>query len=312
MCPPLVGGGQDSKEYAVGKSARVQNARLAELRAAQAKAERRSKLMIAGATVGVVVIVVVALVVAALQGGSRDVTGQSASALDQATFAKLTSVPATALDTVGVGTSANPPKTIDAPALTKDGKPRVVYVGAEYCPFCATERWPLVVALSRFGTWNNLSASFSAPAPETNPNTPTVSFHGATFTSQYLSFTGYETATNKMTNGQWGKLDALEGDDLTLFQTYNAPPYTQSKGAIPWISFGGTAIQEGASYDSGVLLGKTQAEIASALADPTSDIAKGVNGTANTMTAQICKLTGQQPTAVCTAPGVVAAAATLK
>ena len=58
--------------------------------------------------------------------------------------------------------------------------------------------------------------------------------------------------------------------------------------------------------------GHQAGEIASALADPTSDIAKGVNGTANTMTAQICKLTGQQPTAVCTAPGVVAAAATLK
>mgnify|MGYP001184537763 FL=1 len=295
----------------MGKSARVQNARLAELRAQQAKAERRSKLMIAGATVGVVVIVVVALVVAALQG-TKDIAGQSASPLDQATFAKVTGVPAAALDTVGVGTASNGPKTIDAPALTKDGKPRVVYVGAEYCPFCATQRWPLVVALSRFGTWNNLSSSFSAPAPEVNPNTPSMSFHGATFTSEHLSFTGYETATNKMTNGQWGKLDTLEGEDLALFQTYNAPPYVQSKGAIPWITIGGTSIQAGASYDSQVLLGKTQAEIAAALADPTSDIAKGVNGAANLLTAQICKATNQQPTAVCTAPGVVAAAATLK
>ena len=45
----------------MGKSARVQNARLVELRAQQAKAERRSKLMIAGATVAVVAIVVVVL-----------------------------------------------------------------------------------------------------------------------------------------------------------------------------------------------------------------------------------------------------------
>ncbi len=296
----------------MGKSARAQNARLVELRAEQAKAERRSKLMIAGATVGVVAIVVIALVVAALQGGTKDVAGQSASALDQATFAKLTSVPATALDTVGVGTSANPPKAIDAPALTKDGKPRVVYVGAEYCPFCASQRWPLVVALSRFGTWNNLSASFSAPAPETNPNTPTVSFHGATYTSQHLSFTGYETATNKMTNGQWGKLDVLEGDDLALFQKFNSPPYVENGGAIPWINIGGTAIQTGASFDSNALMGKTQAEIAAALSDPTSEIAKGVDGTANVLTAQICRSTGGQPSAVCTAPGVVAAAATLK
>lgn len=295
----------------MGKSARVQNARLVELRAQQAKAERRSKLMIAGATVAVVAIVVVALVIAALQGG-KDITGQSATALDQATFAKLTSVPATALDTVGVGTSDNAPTTIDAPALTKDGKPRVLYVGAEYCPYCATERWPVVVALSRFGTWNNLSASFSAPAPEVNPNTATVTFHGATYSSQYVSFTGYETSTNKQTNGQWGKLDTLEGEDLALFQKYNAPPYVQSNGAIPWINLGGTSIQAGASYNSSVLLNKTQAEIAAALSDPTTDIAKGVNGAANVLTAQICKSTNQQPTAVCTSPGVVAAAATLK
>jgi len=295
----------------VGKSARAQNARLVELRAQQAKAERRSKLMIAGATVGVVAIVVIALVIAALQGGT-DVTGQSSTALDQATFAKVTSVPAASLDTVGAGASDNPPKTIDAPALTKDGKPRVLYVGAEYCPYCATERWPLVVALSRFGTWNNLSASFSAPAPEVNPNTATVSFHGATYSSQYVSFTGYETSTNKMTNGQWGKLDTLEGEDLALFQKYNAPPYVQSSGAIPWINFGGTSIQAGASYNSAVILNKTQAEIATALADPTTDIAKGVNGAANVLTAQICKSTNQQPTAVCTAPGVVAAAAKLQ
>jgi hypothetical protein len=295
----------------VGKSARAQNARLVELRAQQAKAERRSKLMIAGATVGVVAIVVIALVIAALQGGT-DVTGQSSTALDQATFAKVTSVPAAALDTVGAGASDNPPKTIDAPALTKDGKPRVLYVGAEYCPYCATERWPLVVALSRFGTWNNLSASFSAPAPEVNPNTATVSFHGATYSSQYVSFTGYETSTNKQTNGQWGKLDTLEGEDLALFQKFNAPPYVQSSGAIPWINLGGTSIQAGASYNSAVILNKTQAEIATALSDPTTDIAKGVNGAANVLTAQICKSTNQQPTAVCTAPGVVAAAAKLQ
>ena len=295
----------------MGKSARAQNARLVELRAQQAKAERRSKLMIAGATVGVVAIVVIALVIAALQGGT-DVTGQSSTALDQATFAKVTSVPAASLDTVGAGASDNPPKTIDAPALTKDGKPRVLYVGAEYCPYCATERWPLVVALSRFGTWNNLSASFSAPAPEVNPNTATVSFHGATYSSQYVSFTGYETSTNKQTNGQWGKLDTLEGEDLALFQKFNASPYVQSSGAIPWINFGGTSIQAGASYNSAVILNKTQAEIATALADPTTDIAKGVNGAANVLTAQICKSTNQQPTAVCTAPGVVAAAAKLQ
>src|SRR5438876_6623085 len=36
------------------------------------------------------------------------------------------------------------------------GKPVVLYVGAQYCPFCAAERWALVLALSRFGHWAGL------------------------------------------------------------------------------------------------------------------------------------------------------------
>lgn len=295
----------------MGKSSRVQNARLAQLRAEQAKAEQRRKLVLAGGTVGVILLVVVGLVFAALQGANKNVAGTAGSQLDQASFAKLTTVPATALDTAGVGSADAAPKTITAPALTKDGKPRIIYVGAEYCPYCATERWPLAVALSRFGTFNNLSTSYSAPAPEINPNTPTITFHGSTYTSQYLSFTAYETATNEKSNGQWKTLDTITGDDLTLLQTYNKPPYVDTDGAIPWVDFGGTAVLQGASWDGTPLQGKTHADIVTALSDPTTDIGKGVLGSANVLTAQICKATGGQPTAVCTSPGVTAAAGKL-
>ena len=136
----------------MGKSARADNARLAALRAEQARQERRSKLLIAGGAVGVIVVIIVALVIAAMQGAGKDADGKTGTPLDQATFSKLTTVPAGTFDKVGVGTASNLPKTIDAPAISKDGKPRVVYVGAEYCPFCADQRWPVVVALSRFGT----------------------------------------------------------------------------------------------------------------------------------------------------------------
>lgn len=148
----------------MGKSARVLNARLVELRAQQAKAERRSKLVIAGRL--------------SLSWPSwssrwssprcreaRTITGQSATALDQATFAKLTSVPVTALDTVGVGTSDNAPKTIDAPALTKDARPRVLY-GRRVLPLLrdgALAPRRRLVAIRHCGT---TSAAFSAPAPE--------------------------------------------------------------------------------------------------------------------------------------------------
>jgi hypothetical protein len=52
-------------------------------------------------------------------------------------------------------------------------------------------------------------------------------------------------------------------------------------------------------------------QIATALSDPTSPVAKAVDGSANVLTAALCEVTGQRPSAVCTAPGVVAAAKTL-
>ena len=46
----------------------------------------------------------------------------------------------TTTDAVGKGTS-NPKMLVPlsgAPALASGGKPEVLYMGAEYCPFCAT------------------------------------------------------------------------------------------------------------------------------------------------------------------------------
>ena len=67
----------------------------------------------------------------------------------------------------------------------------------------------------------------------------------------------------------------------------------------------------GASYSPQVLQGKTQTQIATALADPNSPIAKAVDGTANLITAAICQITDGQPAAVCQSAGVTTATAAL-
>lgn len=46
------------------------------------------------------------------------------------------------------------PESIDDPALTAAGKPDLRYIGAEFCPICAAERWAMYVALSKFGTFS--------------------------------------------------------------------------------------------------------------------------------------------------------------
>ena len=49
-------------------------------------------------------------------------------------------------------------------------------MGAEYCPYCAAQRWAMIVALSRFGTFSGLTTVHSASAtsiqtPRPSPST---------------------------------------------------------------------------------------------------------------------------------------------
>ena len=60
--------------------------------------------------------------------------------------------------------------------LEKNNLPRIIYVGADFCPFCAAERWALVIALSKFGTFNVLHYMTSS-ASDVYPSTPTFTFY---------------------------------------------------------------------------------------------------------------------------------------
>jgi hypothetical protein len=286
--------------------------RQAALRAREAAAKRR-KFWLAMIPVGVVIVVVLGLVVAKVINGSRLRSGEKAQKAAAQVVKDITTVPVAAFDAVGPGAIKTVPTALtDGPDMVADGKIRILYVGAEFCPYCAAERWSVVVALSRFGTWSGLGQTESAPAPEVFPSTKTLTFHGATFTGELISFTGVETKSNQVNSAgtDYEALDTLGADDQALFAEYDAPPYvdSQSQGAIPFMLVGGKYLISGASYDPGVLEGKSHAQIAAALQDPNSDIAQAILGTANVLTAAICALTKNAPTAVCTSPGVIDAA----
>lgn len=283
---------------AVAKSARTSNVRLNQLRAQQQAAERRRRLTIAIAAVAAIVLVVAVLVGVALFGPK---SGPIASTtLDPAVVSTLKSIPASSFDAAGAGDSKQGPQAMSSAPLTADGKPRVLYVGAEYCPFCAGERWPFVVAMSRFGDFSGLRAAWSAPAPEYAPNTPTLSFHGASYTSQYLSFTGVETQDNANQ-----PLDTLAAEDKALFDQLNP------KGSIPWIDIGGKFQVNGASVEPTLYSG-SQVDVAKQIADPSSSLGKAVLASSNEISASLCQLTNNQPADVCTSSGVTAAAQNLK
>lgn len=289
--------------------------RAAALRAARLRAERRRRVVIAASAIGLVVVVILALVIVRASGlgtGSDKATPAPASTQAGAEVIRLvTSVPPEALDKVGVGTAKPVLKRIDAPPLTAEGKPKVLYVGADFCPFCAAERWAVVVALSRFGTWSKLGATTSA-SNDVYPNTETLSFHGASYSSDYVTFTGVETRGNKLVGGEYEPLDQLGPADQKVFDTYNRPPYTDgSPGSIPFLDIGNSYVGAGASYRPEILAGRSRAEIAAALAGPNNPIAKGVDGAANLIIAAICDVLGGKPANVCTSSGVKPAAARL-
>ena len=131
---------------------------------------------------------------------------------------------------------------------------------------------------------------------ETDPNTPTFSFHGATYSSPYVQFETVEQEDNS-----YQTLETPTKEQATLESTYDAPPYVPAPGgSIPFIDFANEYMISGASYDPLVLAGKSQAQAAAALADSSSAISQGVIGTANTITATICKVTNDTPANVCT------------
>jgi Domain of unknown function (DUF929) len=281
--------------------------RIAAQRAAHQRSQRRNRLLIAGGTIVVVVAVVLALVLlqggnsgsSSTAGGPSGPTGASLTALTD----QVTSVPAATLDQVGGGTVTAPPTTISGAPLTSGGKPEMLYIGAEYCPYCAAERWGMIVALSRFGTFKGLATIRSAErngagTAEPFPSTATFTFVNASYTSKYLTFTPVEETTNipDPSTGGYTPLMTPTAEQQALLQKYDAA----NQGAIPFIDYGNKYMSVGASYDPGVLSGLSWSQIAADLHTASSPVAQGALGSANYATAAICGLTGDQPATACT------------
>ena len=267
------------------------------LLAAQQQQRRRARRIIVAAIGAVVAVVAALVIVGAATGGGSSTPAARPNAVSAMVMSDLTGVPAATLDAIGRGSSTNPPRVVSDAALTANGKPEVLYIGAEYCPFCAVQRWPLIQALSRFGTFTGLSTTRSA-ANDVHPNTASFTFHGATYTSDYLTFTARELYTNVREGNGYTPLDKATASEMALLNKYG--------GGFPLLDIGGHYVAVGASYDANLLHGLEWEQISMALADPKSDLAKGIDGSANVLTAALCAVTNQQPANVCTAPGVQA------
>lgn len=266
--------------------------------ATQRRNKRRRALITIGAPVVVVVLIIgTFLVIKANQkpaAAASVPTAPAATTLDNA----MSSIPAATYDAVGKGTGVSAATPISGDPLTANGKPRVLYIGAEYCPYCAAERWAMVAALSRFGTFAGLGVTTSS-ATDVYPSTATLSFHGSTFKSNVLSFTGVEQLSNTP-NGSGGftALDKVAAADAALLTKYD------TEQSIPFVDFGNKYMIVGSSYLPDSLKGLTQTQIAADLLQPNSAVAQNVLGSANMITALLCKVTNNSPAAVCSSTAV--------
>ncbi len=262
------------------------------------RAGARRAMLIGGGSLLLVVALVVAFAVIKLTSSAPPARPATA---DTAVARAVTSVPAAAFDRVGAGTAAPLQATHGQPLLSWHGKPQVLYLGGEYCPYCAAERWALTAALSRFGTFTGLRFIHSS-ATDAYPDTPTLSFSHARYASRYLSFTPVEWYSGKpdpATVTGYAVLQQPTAGQAALFRRY-------ADGSFPFADLGNQYLIRGAQYLPSALAGMSWAQVAAAMHDPASPVAKDIDGAANRITAALCRLTHGQPAAVCSS-GITAA-----
>jgi hypothetical protein len=298
---------QQRSQRLQGAQNRVQSTPVASRRKSTARKRGWNQSYMIGIVLALLVVIVVAFVI--ISHIQSTVTPPAATSSQ--VFNAVTKVDPNILSVVGTGKVQNPIKAIQGSpqALTgPTGKPEFLYIGAEYCPFCAAQRWAMVVALSRFGTFSQLYQTTSS-ATDSYPDTPTFTFDpklykAPIYTSQYVDFVPVEETGNVQdSNGNYPILQTPTAGQQKLFSTYDVPPYIAASSArsIPFIDIANkfVVIGLGSGYSPQDLAGKQWADIASSLADTSSTISQHILGSANYLTAGICIATGQQPGSVC-------------
>ncbi len=271
-------------------------------------------------TVGIVLIIVVGLVVVkVVRSQPSPPPGRSEGPAAPDVVQALTAIPPSVYDTVGAGTSDDqltaPVIVGGQPALTFGGKPGVLFVGGEYCAYCAAERWPLIAALSRFGTFTNLGAMQSS-ANDVFPSTASFTFYDARYSSRFVSVRLVERWSDQPdARTGFTVIQPLTRTERDIVATYNTARYLgpgAGPGQVPFVDVGNKAVVSGSAFSPTVLAGLDRTTIAGNLDDPASPPTQDIVAAANDLTAAICSTTDQRPGAVCSSRGVREAAQATK
>jgi hypothetical protein len=251
-------------------------------------------------TISSVAVVAVALIVIVLinLGGGGNAT--VATPVPQAILSAVENPSTSVVSTVGSG--GQPGEMVRLPTSAKlvdaGGTPLVVYVGAEYCPYCAAERWVMVMWLSRFGTFKNLS-EIQSSSTDVFPNTDTFTFHKSSYSSSYVDF-----SANEIEDRNQQPLESMSSQISSIFTKYDQPPYSTQSGQFPFIDIGGVFTLFSTSYTPQLLANLSWSQIAAKLSNATDPVTQAIVGNANILTAATCIATGDQPSSVCSSPTI--------
>ena len=245
-----------------------------------------------------IVVVLVVVKVAGRGGGggtgsTADVSSPPAGTpIPAATLSKMASVPLSTLaaaSTSGIDTHVQP--ISPASTLTQNGKNEVLYVGAEWCPFCGAERWAMYVALSKFGSFSPGPGRIHSAVRD--GNVPTLTFYGTTYTSPYFVFNPRETYTNHPDGDSYVPLQTLTSKETHLWQTI-------AQGSYPFVDFGGQEALVGAQYSFVSLSGLSFDEVATQVGDNNTQIGADIDASAYQLIGVMCRtLSSKQPASVC-------------
>ncbi len=258
---------------------------------------RRNRVAAFAAAAAVVVAgAIVATGIAVADSGSRYTPRTPAR---PSIVSRVTTIPtrqlASAVASLEESPTALQPAYVLHSSLTSAGKPEVLFIGAEFCPVCATERWPLVVALSQFGTFSHLSQIRSA---NRDGDIATLDFYGSSYASPYLTFVPVEDETNQPAGGGYKPLQTPTRAEESLWASTDAQAGLRAT-SFPFLDIGGQYLLDTSQISGASLSGLDWKQIADDIGNNSTTIGVQLNGSAGALVAYLCGITGNKPASVC-------------
>jgi Domain of unknown function (DUF929) len=260
----------------------------------------------------VVILVSVVVVVKVTSSSGPDVVGETFQPVSSSDAANATKIPASVYDAVGITSPAAPiviPTAVSSqPKLTYPGPlnqslPGVFFYGAEFSPYAAAERWVVVTALSRFGTFEDLGEVESSSTVAFS-STPSFTFWKAHYSSHYLALqTNEHYSDQNLTGASYSVLQVPTSSQAKLVRAF-----TKAPASFPLVDVGNRYVVTGqSSYSPTILSGLSFSQIGDDLDQPSDPVTQAILASANYLSATVCEITSQRPLSVCASKAVVAA-----